>query len=84
MPRENGNDMGNTSTKLNTYIIRLDGVLDTHWKSHFDSCEMSFDGASTLIKSQPIDQTALHALLRKIRDSGVTILSINQCEVSEP
>lgn len=74
--------MGNTSTKLNAYIIRLDGVLDTRWENHFDSCDMSLDGASTLLKSQPIDQTALHALLRKIRDSGVTIVSINQGEES--
>lgn len=76
--------MANTSTKLNAYIIRLDGVLDARWKNHFDSCDMSFEGASTLLKIQPIDQAALHALLRKIRDSGVTILSINQCEASEP
>jgi hypothetical protein len=41
------------------------------------------DNGDTLITGLVVDQAALHGLLRKVRDLGVPLLSVNHVESDE-
>ena len=61
------------------YQIRIEGHLSTQWINWFDgmSIKLEEDG-NTLLSGQVMDQAALYGLLRKIRDIGMPLLSLNQ------
>ena len=63
------------------YEIRLVGHLDTHWTAWFDGLTVSdaSDG-TTVISGQIVDQAALHGLLQRVRDLGVTLVSVNRLD----
>ncbi len=57
------------------YQIRLKGHLGHHWAGDM-TITLEEDG-NTLLTGPVVDQAALHGLLRRIRDSGITLLSVN-------
>ena len=59
------------------YEIRVDGHLDDRWTAWFDDLTLTRenDGTTTLRGLVP-DQAALHGLLAKVRDLGVTLMSV--------
>ena len=59
------------------YQLRVDGHIDDHWAAWFDNLTLTHesDGTTTLRGSVP-DQAALHGLLAKVRDLGVTLISV--------
>jgi hypothetical protein len=60
------------------YRIKLEGQLDVEWKAWFDGFSISYEGEdSTVLTGEIIDDAALHGILKKIRDLGITLLSIN-------
>ncbi|HEX6386106.1 MAG TPA: hypothetical protein VF177_15655 [Anaerolineae bacterium] len=61
-----------------TYQIRIAGLLDPSWSDWFDGLDINHtaDGATILTGSLP-DQAALHGVLIKIRDLGLTLLSVS-------
>lgn len=63
------------------YQIRLKGQLDMHWTNWFDGMVIALtrDG-DTLLTGPVADQAALHGLLKKVRDLGLTLLSINRVD----
>jgi hypothetical protein len=63
------------------YEIKLKGHLDESWADWFDGMAFTHecDGTTTLT-GEIIDQAALHGLLKKIRDLGLPLLSINRVE----
>jgi hypothetical protein len=61
------------------YQIRLKGSLDARWGICFEGLSISLDGnGDTLLMGPLADQAALHGLLKKVRDLGLTLLSVNQ------
>ena len=64
------------------YKISIKGHLDTKWSERFDGLQITHkkDGTSTLYGSLP-DQTALHGILRKIRDLNLQLISVKQVEL---
>lgn len=60
------------------YTLRVHGRLDARWGTWFDGFTITAetDGTTTLA-GQVADQAQLHALLTKIRDLGVTLLSLH-------
>jgi hypothetical protein len=63
------------------YIVRIGGHLDAHWSvwfGHFTLTRES-DGTTTL-RGVVADQAELHGLLVKVRDLGVTLLSVEITE----
>ncbi|MCP4212875.1 MAG: hypothetical protein GY764_15560 [Halieaceae bacterium] len=63
------------------YEIRVKGCLDPEWSAWFDGFTISScsDGGSLLVG--PVsDQAALHGLLAKIRDLGLTLLLVKRVQ----
>lgn len=60
------------------YEIRLQGQLDTRWASWFDGLTITqTEDGDTVLAGPVADQAALHGLLKKVRDLGLPLLSIN-------
>lgn len=59
------------------YRIRIQGHLDSQWADWFEGLTITLEeDGNTLLTGQLIDQAALHGLLKKIRDLGLTLISI--------
>ena len=64
------------------YIIRVKGHLDPFWQEWFEHLSITHQSDSTsLLSGQIRDQAALYGLLCKMRDLGLTLLSL---EASAP
>lgn len=59
---------------METYQMRLSNYLDSRWADWFDIFQMSYCDNETILTGIVINQTALHGMLVKIRDLGLTIL----------
>jgi hypothetical protein len=59
------------------YELRVTGHLGHRWASWFDGMTLTAqDDGSTVIAGPVADQSALHGLLRKISDLGLTLISV--------
>ena len=60
------------------YEIRLKGHLNDRWADRFGDVTITLeDNGNTLLICPVIDQAALHGLLKKVRDLGMPLLSVN-------
>ena len=66
------------------YQIRLRGHLDPLWSDWFDGLTVTWHHGDTLLTGQVVDQAALHGLIRRTRDLGLPLLSINRVRGTEP
>jgi hypothetical protein len=63
------------------YEIRLKGHLHAKWADWFDGLTITrADNGETLLRGQVVDQAALHGVLRKVRDLGLPLVSVNQID----
>jgi hypothetical protein len=67
------------------YEIRLAGHLPARWSAWFEGLAVAPepDGTTRLVGAL-VDQAALHGLLKKVRDLGVPLVSVNQVRIDEP
>jgi hypothetical protein len=60
------------------YEIRVKGHLDNRWAEWFESLTITLEeNGDTLLTGPVVDQAALHGLLKKVRDLGIPLLSVN-------
>ncbi len=65
----------------NIYQIRVQGILDEGWSDWFDRLTIIPQvNGETLLTGVVVDQSALYGLLNKMRDIGLTLLSINRAK----
>ena len=77
--RHKMNDTPASNAKV--YEIRLKGHLEARWVKWFDGMVITLDDNGNTLLSGPVaDQSALHGLLKKIRDAGLPLLSVNSVE----
>jgi hypothetical protein len=63
------------------YEIRLQGQLDARWSDWFAGMTITLDNNGDTLLSGPLaDQAALHGILKKVRDLGLILLSVNSVE----
>jgi len=63
------------------YQIRVKGHIDPRWTDWFGGLTITLeDSGNTSIAGLVADQAALHGLLRKVRDLGTVLLSVNIVE----
>jgi hypothetical protein len=66
------------------YEIRIKGHLDAQWADWFGGLTITLEeNGDTLLTGQVVDQAALHGLLRKVRDLGMPLLSVNRVETGQ-
>ena len=71
-------------TQHSYYEIRLNGHLDDRWAEWFEGLTITLeDNGDTLLSGPVIDQAALHGLLKKVRDSGMPLVSVNRVQFNE-
>jgi len=59
------------------YEIRIKGHLDGKWAARFEGmCLTREDNGDSLLTGPVVDQSALHGLLRKVRDLGMPLISV--------
>ncbi len=62
-----------------TYEIRVKGELGPEWSSWFDGFTITTeDDGETILVGQVADQPALHGLLAKIQNLGLTLVRVEQ------
>ena len=63
------------------YEIRVKGHLADRWVDWFGDLTIRLEeNGDTVLTGPVIDQAALHSLLRKVRDLGMPLLSVNRVE----
>ena len=63
------------------YQIRIQGHLGSEWTDWFEGLTLTLeDNGETLLTGPVVDQAALHGLLRKVRDVGMPLISVNRVE----
>jgi hypothetical protein len=70
--------MSTPTAKTEYYQIRLKGHLEARWMKWFDGMTITLDdNGDTLLSGPVVDQAVLHGLLKKVRDVGLPLLSVN-------
>lgn len=65
-------------SETDRYEIRLQGQLDDSWSNWFEGFALTTDSdGTTTLTGSVIDQSALHGLLRRVGNLGVTLISVN-------
>ena len=73
------------SDQLMTYQIKVKGHLGRQWVDWFGGLTITLqDNGDTLLTGPVVDQAALYGLLKKVRDLGMPLLSLNQVDHVEP
>ena len=63
------------------YQIRIKGHLGHQWTDWFEGLTITLEeNGETLLTGPVVDQAALHGLLKKVRDLGMPLLSVNRVE----
>jgi len=64
--------------------IRIKGHLGSEWADWFGGLTVTLEeGGDTLLTGPVADQAALHGLLRKVRDLGMPLISVNRVQVGQ-
>ena len=67
------------------YQIRLKGHLGCEWTEWFEGLTVTLEANGETLLTGPVsDQAALHGLLRKVRDLGMPLVSVNRIEPGQP
>jgi len=63
------------------YQIRIKGHLSQQWANWFGEMTITLEeDGNTLLTGQVIDQAALFGLLKKVRDLGMPLLSVDRVD----
>jgi len=63
------------------YQIRIKGHLSDQWVGWFESLTITLvENGDTLLTGPIADQAALFGLLRRVRDLGMQLISVNRVE----
>jgi hypothetical protein len=69
--------------KAMTYQIRIEGQLGEQWTDWFEGLTITQEeGGTTVLTGPVLDQSALHGLLKKVRDLGAPLVSVNRMETT--
>ena len=57
------------------YQIRIKGHLGPQWTDWFGGLTITLEESGDTLLTGPLDQAALHGLLKKVRDLGMPLIS---------
>jgi len=77
-PESNHHDLERDVDQPRVYQIRIKGHLGRQWVHWFEGLTITLEeNGDTLLTGPVTDQAALHGLLKKVRDLGMPLLSLN-------
>jgi len=83
MTKQNGKRSHTSQTTI--YQIRIEGHLDDQWTDWCSGLTITLEeNGDTLLTGPIIDQAALFGLLKKVRDLGMPLVSVNRMESGKP
>ena len=63
------------------FQIRIQGHLSQQWTDWFEGFTITLEeDGNTLLSGPVVDQSALHGILKKIRNLGMPLLSVNSVD----
>jgi len=66
------------------YQIRVKSHLDSDWTDWFEGLTITQEAdGDTLLTGPVVDQAALHGLLKKVRDLGMSLVSVNRVQTEQ-
>ncbi|MBP7961917.1 MAG: hypothetical protein KBG20_06290 [Caldilineaceae bacterium] len=75
---ERSTERSTEEENTSSYEIRIRGHLDERWSDWFGGMTITLDeSGDTLLTGPVVDQAALYGLLRKVRDAGMSLYSVN-------
>ena len=61
------------------YEFRIVGHLEPRWAAWFEGLTLTSErDGTTLLRGELADQAALHGILQRMRDAGLSILSVTR------
>ena len=67
------------------YQIRIECHLDDQWVDRFGGMTITLEENGNMLLTGPVvDQAALFGLLKKVRDLGMPLVSVNRIELGKP
>jgi hypothetical protein len=68
-------------SRIQFYQVRIEGHVNLDWSASFEDVTVQHteDGQTVLIGALP-DQTALHGVLIRIRDLGISLVEVKRIE----
>ena len=72
------------SSQTTVYQIRVKSHLGSDWTDWFEGLTITLEeDGDTLLTGPVVDQAALHGLLKKVRDLGISLVSINPVQPNQ-
>ncbi len=70
--------MNDSTGKHSQYEFEIEGHLDDRWQEWFEEFTLTHTADGRTLLTGPIrDQAALHGILKKINNLGLTLISVN-------
>lgn len=69
------------ASQFTVYEIKVEGHLGGQWTDWFGGLTITLENSGETLLSGPVlDQAALYGLLKKVRDLGMPLISVNRLE----
>lgn len=65
------------------YEIRVEGILEERWSAWFGGLAVENDGDETVLSGALADQPALHGILERLRDLGLSVIAVRRLSPEE-
>jgi hypothetical protein len=73
-------ERGPETSRTALYEIRVSGHLGSAWSDWFTGLRVTLEDNGDTLLAGPLDQAALHGVLRRVRDLGVPLISVTRIE----
>ncbi len=71
---------GPETSRTAAYEIRVRGKLGSAWSDWFSGLRVSLEDDGDTLLTGPLDQAALHGVLRRVRDLGLPLIAVTRIE----
>ena len=65
------------------YEIRVESILHERWSDWFEGLHIEILGDASVLSGTLPDLSALHGILDKVRDLGLTVISVRRIQSDE-
>ena len=66
--------------KKQCFEIRIEGLVTLDWSSYFENLTTQHTECQTILTGELPDHTALHGVLMRIRDLGLSLVEVKRIE----